>query len=425
LFRVFKVIITALIVTTVGFSLPAYADKPPQKQVQIHLVTVGAGSHLFTAAGHACIMVAYLDKAGNPDPARTIVYNYGDADWDDPMLETNFFRGRINFFLSQVGTLTDTIQEFGMRQKREVWRQQLNLSNDVAHAVAQHLENEVKPENRQYRYHHLNAICTTRIRDLINDKLNGELERQLSDPSPLNARDYQNMAFRHHQTIAVIGNLFLGRMHDTPMTRYQATLYPDTMRDFFQTVMVPAPDGSDGQVPLASEPVVLVEFEGGSEPAFTSIYTYYVAGLCFLALLLLGAGAVVRLPDATEWAGWWLLATSTGFGLVGLFISLIFFASEIPELRYNENVFSFLPTDLWLLLPAIQWLREKPVNTLWLLRYAQARTAVSLIVILLHATGVFFQTPILFVACSVVVSAMLWLMARKCRIQPAGSAESD
>jgi hypothetical protein len=86
-------------------SLPALARAA---ELQIHLLVMGPGDHLYTRGGHAAIMVAQMEGS---ELVESTVYNYGDTDWDDPWLVPHFLRGDLTFFLSDTGDLLSTLEE--------------------------------------------------------------------------------------------------------------------------------------------------------------------------------------------------------------------------------------------------------------------------------------------------------------------------
>ena len=96
---------------------------------EIDLLVMGPGDHLYTRGGHAALMVAEIEDG---ELVRSTVYNYGDTDWEDPLLVPHFLRGNLTFFLSDTGSIESTLQEYGVKQGREITRQRLNLSAEQA-----------------------------------------------------------------------------------------------------------------------------------------------------------------------------------------------------------------------------------------------------------------------------------------------------
>ncbi|MEZ4382203.1 MAG: DUF4105 domain-containing protein [Nannocystaceae bacterium] len=402
----------------VGAATPgAAAASAPAEEVEIHLITIGDGEHILTAGGHTALMVAGL-RDGEPDPNNTLVYNYGDADFDDPELALRFLRGEARFRLAVIGSLQETVDDYGVRQARNVWRQKLNLRPDEAEAVAERLATGALPENRDYRYHHSKATCTTKIRDLLDEVTGGAVRRSLVDApaQPETFREVQRVLFRKHHLAAIGGDLIFGRSHDLPLDKYAAVVDPPRMMEYLQDVEVPAPEG--GTRPLAEPPVALIEYLGPPVVEMPSIATSVAA---ILAMILLGAGlgrAGRKLPQRTSGAALWLMVYPLFSGLVGLLLLAIFLFAGVDELRENDNLLVFPATDLLLVALGARWLR-RPLRggELRVLRgYAYLRFAALGVILVLHLLGVLFQRPWLFVVLSFSYAGGLVKLARRASV---------
>ena len=77
----------ALFAASLLWPRPSFAGAT---EIQIHLLTMGPGDHIFTRAGHAALMVAEVEDGA---PRRTTIYNYGETDWDNPLLVPQFHHG--------------------------------------------------------------------------------------------------------------------------------------------------------------------------------------------------------------------------------------------------------------------------------------------------------------------------------------------
>src|SRR5690606_7239331 len=86
-------------------------------------------------------------------------------DFSDPDFYTKFTLGKLLYYLdkSSFGDFIGTYQE----EKRTVDEQVLLLKDEDKQAVIAYLENNLKPENRSYRYDFLFDNCATRIRDIF------------------------------------------------------------------------------------------------------------------------------------------------------------------------------------------------------------------------------------------------------------------
>lgn len=380
-------LLLAVIAASLSLSWPGRAVAA---ELQIHLVVMGAGEHLYTRGGHAALMVLELEGG---KPVRDTVYNYGDTDWEDPWLVPHFLRGDLVFFLSDTGGLVPTLEEYGVRQGRAVTRQLLNLSPDQAAEVARRLREGTAPGKREYVFHHRRALCSTRIMDLLDDVLGGKLRAELgSAPGPYTGRHYQDVIFSASPLASIGGDLFLGRLHDQVMNKYEATASPEHMRDYLQTILVPAPSGGNERVPLAGPPAPLVEV---SEPlvATKSRFSHVLWGALIALLLGLGARAYRSAATAPERAARLVFWGALSSGVVGLLIFGFIVLSRVPEFRQNELILLFWPTDLWLAARVRRAAKKGVVPDRWIRGYADARAAVAGLVVIGHIAGLLYQEP--------------------------------
>ena len=68
-------------------------------------------------------------------------------------------------------------------QNRRVWAQELNLEPRQKAEMLRLLQTAVLPENMRYRYEYYLNNCSTKLRDVLDTVLDGQL-RQATDGSP-------------------------------------------------------------------------------------------------------------------------------------------------------------------------------------------------------------------------------------------------
>ena len=100
-------------------------------------------------------------------------YNFGGVDMEQPNFWLRLVQGRIEAYL-KVTPYSDLLLEYSAEDRTIVGRT-LRLEPDVARAIVADLEENAKPENRTYLYHHIFDNCTTRIAELL-DRLGVDVE---------------------------------------------------------------------------------------------------------------------------------------------------------------------------------------------------------------------------------------------------------
>lgn len=421
--------LTALLATSLA--APARGAADDGWTVSVDLLTMGPGDHLFTRFGHTALLVMRTHKSDRAcqskrdcpggmycDEGRCArftsqVYNYGDADFDAPGFAWRFFRGTVEFYLSKMGTINEVVTRYA-RDNRTISQQRLALTQDQARELVALLERRARPENRDYRYHHLEAGCASKARDILDEVLDGKLRRALGDRrDPHTARHYARMGYAGIIYAELANDLFMGRLHDRPQTMYYAMYMPHLLSRYLQQVEVPDPAGSGKQVPLAGAPHVLFKRKG-PPPTVGEGKTLVYLGYLWVALTLgLGLWALWGAPGRPRRAGLWLALWALPVGVASLMMVFGAVASTVIEGRINELLLVFPPTDIALVGVAWRWLRGRFFAGKLLRGYALLRLGLALLSVVGHATGLLVQQPRVLVALALVAAVLLVLITRR------------
>src|SRR5579859_4149104 len=126
---------------------------------KVSVLTCNPGREPYAIFGHSAIRVS--DSVSGID----VVFNYGTFDFDDPSFYQKFLGGRLIYFLSAstFGSFLPEYQEGG----RIVWEQVLKMTTAEKQAIYDRLLDNLKEQNRYYKYDFLYDNCSTRIRDKI------------------------------------------------------------------------------------------------------------------------------------------------------------------------------------------------------------------------------------------------------------------
>ncbi len=363
-----------------GFGAPvAHASAPvSDSTTRISLVTMGRGDHLFTRGGHAALWVEWTEAGQREE----LVYNFGDADWDDPTLAWDFLMGALTFRLEAPGDLMTVAEDYGVRQNRDVYTQALALSHAQAESVRVRLEALNTDANRDYPHDYVGSICTTKARDIIDDVLGGVIHEQLRSTSDgMTIREHQRRAFNGKPLAGLGADLLLGLENDLILSRYDALFLPERMRVYLQDVQVDSPSGL---VPLAAAPV---QIAGRQQDTLGDGST---GGSWYFALPLIGwlawsarrLGARLTLDGLASWALWpSMLFTVLGCALWGLQL-----LSHESGFQNNPLALAFVPMDCVLPLACA---RLKRGHKSWLtvvLVYVVVRGAMATGVLVINAT---------------------------------------
>lgn len=134
---------------------------------QISIVTASPGEMLYNIFGHSAIRVN--DTINNYD----LVYNYGIFDFRTPNFYTKFVRGKLLYKLG-LQRYNEFVTGY-KRQGRQITERIFNLNEAEKAQVFSFLYENYKPENREYLYDFFYDNCASRIRDVFEQQLNGNL----------------------------------------------------------------------------------------------------------------------------------------------------------------------------------------------------------------------------------------------------------
>jgi len=336
--------------------LAALAAAPSEPQIDLY--TMGQGEVLFQRFGHAALCVVY-----DSEPARSRCYNYGTTDFGSPpgRLGWQFVRGTSRFWVS-VWPLRRMIHEY-READRTLYRQRLPLAPAQVRELARVLAHDALPENRYYVYHHFKDNCTTRVRDHIDAVTGGALSRDSDGSIGVSFRELGRRGLAELTGLVVIAHFFLGRDADLEVTEWEAMFLPDYLR-------------ASVAERLGAEPEVVYTRAGRSFPTEGSSGKLWVL---LIGVIVWAPLVATRLARRGERAGLW--ATSILLALIALPIWFVAIASNVAELRWNEAVLVFWPTDI--LFAALSGERRR--------RYATVRVLSLLVVSAALATGIFRQ----------------------------------
>jgi hypothetical protein len=127
--------------------------------LRISLLTCTPGDELYSTFGHSALRV--IDSSISKD----IVFNYGMFDFDDPDFYIKFVKGKLQYFVA--GEYFEDFKREYQYYHRGIIEQVIDLTGEEKVAILKFLYNNIKEENKYYKYDFLFDNCTTRLRDII------------------------------------------------------------------------------------------------------------------------------------------------------------------------------------------------------------------------------------------------------------------
>ncbi len=327
------------------FAAAAAGEGREPSRYGIHVLNMGKGDDLFSRFGHIAVLVS--DQRGRIDK----VYNFGTFDFSDPDLQIRYARGYLDYWLS-VDSYPALIRRYRYYD-RDVWLRTLDLDEEQTLEIKERLEENALPENRVYAYRHYLDNCCTRIRDLLDDALDGAVASGRDrEPTGRTFRTWTRRALTGLPVMQSIILFSLGPAIDKPITRWDEEFLPEVLVEDLDRVRNPRTGRT-----LVKRTRHLIQRRGppvGEDAPGWEVATVAVlAGLLLLGLALPATlGARGKAPLRLAGAGlvaWGLLA-----GLGGLMLVLYWTVTTHTDTWYNENLLTWPVTHLWLLGPGFQ-----------------------------------------------------------------------
>ncbi|MBI9101240.1 MAG: DUF4105 domain-containing protein [Spirochaetales bacterium] len=184
----------------------------------LKIAVFGPGDPLYVWWGHIGLIVE--DKLSK----RSIFYDYGLFSFDNENFFLNFAFGRLLY--SCGASPTSMNLERYKEQNRNITLYTLDLSPEKKLDVWRFAEHNILPENRNYYYHQFNDNCSTRIRDIIDMAIDGQLSEATSGPGRMTFREH----VRRHTWFSPFFDWFLmfimGENIDKQITEWDEMFLP-------------------------------------------------------------------------------------------------------------------------------------------------------------------------------------------------------
>jgi Domain of unknown function (DUF4105) len=321
---------------------PAVAATPPAAAaaadpLSVYVLTFGPGDHPFFKFGHNALLVR--DRRAGTDR----VYNFGTFKFDSPKLIRQFLRGRLTYWLS-VSTLPATLATY-QRENRDVAVQELALPPAEKRELQTRLDENARPENRDYKYDYFLDNCSTRVRDAVDRATGGALHAAARAPGRLTLREQALRMTADYLPLYLALDIALSGVTDRPVDSWAEMYIPDELARGLRTVKVPGPSGEQ---PLVVAEQTLFRAQRGPPPAVPPArgVTLLLVGLG-LALMFVSLGwAAPERPMVRAFFGLLVAAWGLVVGFVGSFLVFVWLFTDHVVGHHNENIMLCAPWAL-------------------------------------------------------------------------------
>jgi hypothetical protein len=204
-----------------GQGLSAQQGGEPSRgdYLTLKIAVMGPGDELYFWWGHIGLIIE--DTA----TGRARFYDYGLFDFKQNHFFVNFAFGRLLY--SCGASPADANIRAYIKNNRDVVIYTLDLPPAKREEIRRFAENNIRPENRDYYYHHFRDNCATRIRDILDLATDGQFkERFGAAPGRYTLRQHIRRYTWFSPFFDWLLNFLMGQDIDTPLTVWEELFLP-------------------------------------------------------------------------------------------------------------------------------------------------------------------------------------------------------
>ncbi len=322
---------------------------PLSQSAEVSILTIGPGDNLYDSFGHSAFYIQ--------DPERGIdaIYNYGVYDWNVPNFYLKFARGQLLYKLE--GVQAQPFLENYKEQNRWIQQQILNLSYTEKQAIFTFLNNNLKPENRNYKYDFFYDNCATKIRDVLVSVLGTDLhytDEFIAENKTFRHLIQQNVHWNSWGSLGM--DVAIGAVTDVKADSWEYQFLPDYVFKAAATARI-----KNGEtIPLVKSTQSL--FESSRTPKTPNFITSPL--FVFLLIGLLIIGITVRDSKRNKRSNVLDAILFGTTGVIGILLSLLWFATDHSATANNYNLLWAFPFSVF-----VAYAVSKKQPKKWVRRY--------------------------------------------------------
>ncbi len=294
-----------------------------EDSIQLSLLTYSPSPEVSGAFGHSTIRVQNFTRKSD------ILFSYGIYDFDEPNFVWKFLRGKLEYQIGKEST-SRTLRYYQRQGNKRIIEQQLLLTQDENRKIVKFLNKNYLPENRRYLYDFFFDNCATRVRDILENELEGtfKYKEDLSSSKSLRKLLDTNIASRPWTDFGM--DLLIGIPSDKMATYQEQMFLPEFLSKNLNDGASLIRNGKE--TPLFAAPQTLVDGEYYlNQPNL--FRPFNVFGLICILLLIL----TVIFRKGTS-----LISIDLIFffllGLIGLILIFMWLGTDHSATKWNLNI---------------------------------------------------------------------------------------
>ena len=319
------------------FGVYAHAQQPMTETerervdtaVSVSLITCGPGEEAYSIYGHTALR--FTDRSNGID----VAVNWGIFSFSKPFFVLRFVFGLTDY---EIGIFPfDLFEDEYKANNRWIKEQALNLTADEKMRIAEAINENYRPENREYRYNYFYDNCTTRARDMVVQHLGSGVKYKESHDNGPSFRQLMHRCCLNRPWSRFGNDLLLGLQADRPTNISEQQFLPEVTMHDFETATL-----DDGRR-LVTSSRMLVTADDDARCTTTFPLSPLTCAIIFLALTVSVTLLEIFLKKDFRWFDALLMLLC---GLAGIVLTLMLF-SQHPTVRFNLQLLLLNPLPLF------------------------------------------------------------------------------
>lgn len=324
-------------------------------EVEVSLLTCSPGVKSYELYGHTALRVKHSGTG------MDVVFNYGVFDYTQNHFTWHFILGECDYMVMPV-SYDAFFREYELRGS-SIFSQRLNLTQGEAVILFGLLYENAKPENMVYRYDFYRNNCTTKVRDIVEQAVDGEI---IYPEPPFLLMYHRHETYRemihyytsHSKWCETGQDLLLGCNSDTVLSSRAMLFLPEFLSQAYDLAEIRS-ESKDTRPLVAERKELLQKGSQTDEPGFPLTPLQCSVILFAFSLIVLTLEVFFKrqmwVIDIVLWGA---------VGVAGLLLCFLFCFSKHPTLDSNFQIWLFNPLPLVGLCYVVPAARKKQ-HTLW------------------------------------------------------------
>lgn len=304
------------------------------ERYRVSILTCDPGNELYTTFGHSALRL--IDSLSN----RDLIFNYGTFSYQTENFYLKFMRGQLPYSLSV--SYKDSFLYSYIEEQRSVREQVIRMDSLEVQKLLSYLEENTKPENREYAYDFFFDNCATRLEDVLNAVTQDSINFFPNIDESLTFRDLldEHLIYMPWSDFGI--DLVIGAIADQKADIQGQMFLPSYLSAYIAQAQV-------GNAKLVIDNHVLLDYE--KEEALRNKRSLFTPLLVFTVILLLTLISLYYyMQSKTSIYSRILDITSLSVaGVIGVVICLLWFATDHVATKQNWNIIWLNPLYFFLI----------------------------------------------------------------------------